>query len=138
VSLRFSRVLNVATINARTIKLLDDSQLGINAKVIPAENGLLAFLTPNQVLLPSRTYTVSIDGPRDNRDMEVTPATISFTTTGAPVSPASVPSNVSAANTNEPSNIPPLQGPAGVTSLSGRRPAQPTNQLCIRFMREYD
>jgi len=120
VSLRFSRLLNVATVNARTIKLLDDSQLEINAKVIPAENGLLAFLTPNQPLLPSRTYTVSIDGPTDNRDMEVTPATISFTTMGAPVSSANVPSNISATSTNEPSNIPPLQGPAGVTSLSGR------------------
>ena len=51
VSLRFSKPLKVETINANTITL--SGPQGIEAvKVVPAEGGMLAFITPEADLLP--------------------------------------------------------------------------------------
>jgi len=63
-SLRFSNPLNVATVNSDTVTLSGPSGVE-RIKVVPAEGGMLTFLTPEAPLLASSTYTVSVNGVFD-------------------------------------------------------------------------
>lgn len=80
IALRFSRALRVESINSETARLSDREGI-VPAKVVPAENGRLVFITPVESLRVSTTYTVSIEKATDGARM-LSPASISFTTIG--------------------------------------------------------
>jgi RHS repeat-associated protein len=80
VAVRFSKELRVETLNAETVKL-NSSEGTVTAKIVAAENGKLAFITPRDPLLAGTSYTVSLANANDGRTT-LTPATISFTTAG--------------------------------------------------------
>jgi hypothetical protein len=123
ISLRFSKAISVVTVNSATVTLADGSQTKVGAKVVPAEGGMLAFLIPQAPLLPSATYTVTINGPTDVSNHPLASFTFTFTT----VDDGSGGGTLTAGNrqaildsTKEPDALAPLQATAGVTALSGR------------------
>ena len=59
ISLRFSKPLRLETISTQSVKLVG-SEGTIGIKVVPAENGRLAFITPGGSLLSGGTYTLTI------------------------------------------------------------------------------
>src|SRR2546428_425660 len=47
IALRFSQILSVMTVNRTTVRLSDDAQREVAVIVVPAERGMLVFLTPD-------------------------------------------------------------------------------------------
>ncbi len=79
IALRFSKPLRVETVKDTTVRLT--SPFGaVVTSVIPAENGMLVFVTPEQPLLPGMTYTISIDGLSDRSHIRLPVTTLAFTT----------------------------------------------------------
>jgi len=79
--LLFSKQLRVETINSETL-ILTGPEGTVRTKVIPAEAGKLAFVTPLEALLPGVTYTINLSGVVDAGNQTITPASVSFTTKG--------------------------------------------------------
>ena len=79
ISLRFSKPLRVETVNASTVSLSGPKGLE-KITVVPVENGSLAFLTPEALLLPGATYTVSVNGAIDRDGLLLPLSGISFVT----------------------------------------------------------
>lgn len=77
VVLRFSQQLPADMIR-QTIRFesLDE---GVAFKVVPAENGRLAFISPLENLRKGAAYKLTLNGPIDG-SLNITPASISFTT----------------------------------------------------------
>src|SRR5437899_1396970 len=148
ISLRFSKPLQEETVNGQTVTL--SGPKGVEKiKVVPAENGSLAFITPEAPLLPGSTYTVTINGAVDRNDLLLPVSGISFSTEPLPSDgqPAGDPSNGSGPQpTGQPppsasglddgwtwtgqlkdgkphspwQDLPPLEAEAGVTALAGQ------------------
>ena len=79
ISLRFSKPLKVETVNAKTVTL--QGPKGIEKiKVVGAENGSLAFITPDDQLLPGSTYSVTINGAVDKDGLSLAVTGLTFTT----------------------------------------------------------
>lgn len=134
VALRFSRPLNVTTLNSDTV-VLSDSGRSIAEKVTPVESGMLAFVTPSTPLSLSKLYTVTISGAKDLNGASLPGTEISFTTASptltAPIQSASA---VPTFNPVMPSqglslggqtqspfqSLPPLQARNGETALAGQ------------------
>ena len=81
IAIRFSTALRVESVNTETVKLAASDGMIVAAKVVPAENGRLAFLTAAESLLPGTSYTVTLINATDGA-VALVPATISFTTAG--------------------------------------------------------
>jgi RHS repeat-associated protein len=79
IAIRFSTVMRVETVDPDTV-ILSGPDGPVTIKVIPAEVGMLGFITPETVLLPGTIYTVILNGPvaRDGRLLPV--SSFSFTT----------------------------------------------------------
>jgi RHS repeat-associated protein len=77
--LRFSKPLDVTRITKETITVVGPNG-AIAADVVPAEHGVLAFVTPKQQLLPASSYTVFIQGVADEDGREVPFTTFGFRT----------------------------------------------------------
>ena len=81
VAVRFSRSLRVESLTSETVKFTSSDGTMVAAKLVPAENGRLAFLTARESLLPGTSYTVTLLNATDGTSA-LTPTTISFTTAG--------------------------------------------------------
>ena len=81
--LLFSKQFRVETINSETLVLTGPAGT-VKTRVVPAENGKLAFVTPAEPLLPGLSYTINISGVMDAGNQIITPASVSFTTKGEP------------------------------------------------------
>lgn len=81
IAVRFSKALRVESLNAETVKLTSSDGAIVAAKIVPAENGRLAFLTARESLLAGTSYTVTLTAATDGTSA-LTPTTISFTTAG--------------------------------------------------------
>src|SRR6266568_1906349 len=86
-------------------------------KVVAAEAGMLAFVTPDQPLSPSTLYTLSITGARDTNDFPLPQADISFTTADAAASQTAPPKAQPQSKDDPPP--PPLKARTGITALYG-------------------
>lgn len=132
-ALRFSKRLRVETLNSHSITL-SGTEGTLEAKVVAAESGRLAFVTPKVPLLAGMTYSVSIADAVDESGAAIAPASTTFTTKGL-----SEPSGKSAdsdvwnpdwtnfkgnwTNKHEDSpwrSLPLLKAAAGVTALAGQ------------------
>jgi len=79
IAVRFSRPMRVETVNSHTVIL--NGPNGIEQiKVVPAEGGMLGFITPLAALLPNSTYTVTLNGPVDKDGFFLPVSSFSFTT----------------------------------------------------------
>ncbi len=73
--------LRVESLNAETVRFTSSDGSIVANRVVPAENGRLAFLTARETLLPGTSYTVTLLNATDGTSA-LTPTTISFTTAG--------------------------------------------------------
>lgn len=129
IGLRFSRSLAIQTINASTITL-NGPYGGVATRIVPAEGGRLAFLTPLATLEPGTTYTVNFEGATEPAGV-VVPALFSFTTAGDTGNRYDEEDWIPDADNlrgnwrskrvnSEAQSLPPLQSAEGVTALSGQ------------------
>jgi RHS repeat-associated protein len=150
VALRFSKQLRAETINSQSVKLVGREGT-IAAKIVPAENGRLAFVTSKGSLLSGATYTLTIVGATDGTN-ELAPSSISFTTkeeksknetrSTPPSQPDWLPdsSNVGGnwktnAAKSPWEDLAPLQATAGETALAGQvltLTGQPLSDVTLR------
>ena len=129
IALRFSRKIPIHAIKSATIKVQGPSDV-VAVKIVPAEDGRLAFISPLEPLLKGVTYTVLMSGPNDGSDGVI--ASISFTTAFENIN--SLPGeldwtpNATHRNGNWRTNLakspwqdqPPLQAGPGETALAGQ------------------
>jgi RHS repeat-associated protein len=149
ISLRFSKPLRADTVNAQTVSLLGPSGIEL-ISVVPAEGGILAFITPKVSLQPGATYAVTINGAADREGLLLQVTGLAFTTkravsafdsslTTSSQSPSSQPSAPGAQLSAEKpddwewqgewrdgkphsrwQDLPPLQAAPGLTALAGQ------------------
>lgn len=93
--LRFSQPLQAAEVNASSVVLFGPGGRTA-ARVVPAEGGRLAFVTPQQALFPDSPYTLLIDGVRGRNGQPLATTAIDFRTAAlnSVEAPASAPSEV--------------------------------------------
>lgn len=116
-SLRFSRSLNLATVNPSTILLKNSTS--VTATVVGAEGGMLAFITPVGTLEAGVTYTLTLRGLADKSGQMLPETIITFTTAG--VANPSAGGDGSDAGLNSPwRKLPPLEAAPGMTALAGQ------------------
>jgi RHS repeat-associated protein len=128
ISLRFSERLNVTTVNSATVTLAgtEGSQPNGTIAVVPAEAGMLAFVSYKGPLLPGATYTLSLNGLTDLAGRSLPQTQISFTTS-APFTGADgevwIPNGINW-RTGRPDSpwqkLPPLEAPPGATAIAGQ------------------
>jgi RHS repeat-associated protein len=139
VSIRFSQPVDVETVNPDTITLSGPDG-NVAAKVVAAEAGRLAFVTPDSPLAPDTAYTVTVGGVMGTDGTSVPVTSISFTTGtkafgGAPPGSLGASGETSTPEagvwiptsnwrTNLPpspwQSLPPYRAARGVTALSGQ------------------
>ena len=83
IALRFSKPLRAETLNAEKL-VLNGPHGAVQTKIVPAEGGMLAFISPLEPLHPGTTYTLTINGSTDVGNMAIAPASVTFTTEAAP------------------------------------------------------
>ncbi len=110
------------SINEQTVVLSGPFGI-VDARVVGAEGGMLAFITPNTPLLPGTTYTLRLSGAVDAANAGVAFTQFTFTTAGeAPQSDLWVPTAdwMIHGGTSRWQSLPPLQAPPGVVALAGQ------------------
>jgi RHS repeat-associated protein len=120
IALRFTRRLNVLTINNANFALFGPNDTPIQVRVAGAENGRLAFVIPSAPLHTGTTYVLRIRNASDNQNNELSSTSISFTTEGEPSEGPGSEDNPGAAATSKFQQLPPLQAVPGETALSGQ------------------
>ena len=132
ISVRLSRPVLVASVNATTVSLTGPSG-AVPSRVLAAEQGRLLLITPNEPLEPATTYFVALAAVRDVAAATVVPyLTVTFTTApdGSGVDSLDGlhwdPLDARSTNwrTNRPPSpwqrLQPLRAKPGITALSGQ------------------
>jgi RHS repeat-associated protein len=122
ISMRFTRPVQTATINDQTVIL--SGPLGIvAAKIVGAENGMLAFITPGAALAPGTVYSLKFSGALDVNNANVAFREFMFTTVADQSQNDLWTPNADWRTHNAASqwqSMPPLQAKPGVTALAGQ------------------
>ncbi len=79
IGLRFAKPLQMESVNGDTVLLSGPEGL-VRSTVVPAEGGMLAFVTPLAPLRPGTTYALELRGPSDETGLPLPPTEIHFTT----------------------------------------------------------
>ena len=79
IALRFSKPLRPETVDTEAVQLTGP-QGAVGIKIVPAEGGMLAFISPTTLLFPGATYTLSVSGPLDEGGDALAFASVAFTT----------------------------------------------------------
>ena len=79
IALQFSRPVAIQTASAETITLIGPGGV-VQLKVVGAENGVLAFATPLEQLLPGAQYSLFVKGVQDPAGQKIEFFGIDFTT----------------------------------------------------------
>jgi RHS repeat-associated protein len=137
IALRFSKPLRVETVTSETVKLNSSGET-VPAKVVPAEGGMLAFITPEKPLESGTTYSLALSGAIDKTNLYVNSAAFSFTTKGEKPEKPSQPDNDPFADEtwtpdasnlrgdwrnrhiNASAQLPPLRAAESVTAVAGQ------------------
>jgi RHS repeat-associated protein len=120
IGLRFSHKVRVQSVHGGTVTL--NGPAGpVAARVVPAEGGRLAFLTPREPLAADATYTLSLADLVFDRQGAPFPATEITFSTAAPAD-RETPGGDQTAEAYDSSwrALPPLQAAPGVTALTGQ------------------
>jgi len=127
ISLRFSRPLTVTSLNATTITLRTSQGDVEIVQVVPAEGGILAFITPQDYLQNGTTYTLSISGATDQAGLVLPATSVFFSTVPAPDSAAAagvagVTGSTATGQTGSAAGWAPAPPPTGLTSEWRKQP----------------
>jgi RHS repeat-associated protein len=79
IAFRFSQALRVTDLNTSTVTLVGPAGV-VPVKVVGAEGGMLAFVTPTVDLSPGTTYTAFLQGTSDVSGQPVPLSSVRFTT----------------------------------------------------------
>lgn len=120
VALRFTHLLNLATINTGNFSLLGPNESSVPAKVVGAENGRLAFVIPSTPLHTGTTYVLRIHNAIDVENNLLGDVSVSFTTEGEPTEGPDAEDAPGVTPTTQFQELPPLQALRGETALSGQ------------------
>lgn len=132
-ALRFAKPLRVETLTFQAV-ILTGPRGRIDSRIVPAEGGRLAFITPTVPLDQGTTYTVSIGDALDESGTTITAGAVSFTTKGSSESGLAnsdgedwIPNTGNLKGdwrSNRPDSpwqqLPPLEAAPGVTALAGQ------------------
>lgn len=88
VSVRFSTHLQMTSLNDSTVVLYGPTGV-VATTVVPAESGLLVFVTPDTELQPGTQYTLFLNGPTDEKNRRLPFSAIGFRTAVLPAGPRS-------------------------------------------------
>ena len=133
IALLFSRSLDVATVNNRTLSLSGTDGI-VASLIVPAESGRVVFMTPRTPLRRSSSYTVSVNGVADPSGLAAPASIVNFTTEAEPATGGSgsddetwIPDATAIRNgwrsgrsTSGWQVLAPLQAAPGVTALTGQ------------------
>lgn len=136
IALRFSKPLRVETVNSTTVSL-SGPQGSLATKIVPAESGMLVFVTPQTALEATSMYTLTVSGASDKNNTLLPPTSLTFMTVGSEkiehVPPGHRHANMQDKGPVEFDNLKPgekgetkwrklaaLQADAGVTALAGQ------------------
>jgi RHS repeat-associated protein len=122
ISMRFSRPLLMQSINGQTV-LLQGPEGVVDATIVGAEGGMLAFITPKAPLVPGTAYSVTFSGGTDANRNTVAFTQFMFTTVGeSPADDQWIPTADWMTHRPESKwqSLPPLQAGRGVTALAGQ------------------
>ena len=126
IAVRFSEFLNVRSVNTSSFVLIGPDGNAVSSKIIPAEFGMLAFVTPAVPLNSGTAYTLRMSGAADNEALTMQDTEITFTTTVDAVSGVVAGSGQdngakdSGKLDDKFHRLPPLKAHPGVTALSGQ------------------
>jgi len=100
-ALRFSKPIAVTSANPGSLVLFGPGGV-VNARVTPSQDGMLAFISPEQPLLPGSRYTLFVDGVTAASGESIPLQAIGFDTArvGRPTSLGLAPSDVSGAQSS--------------------------------------
>ena len=123
IGLRFSTRIEAKSANVQTVQLSGPDGNLVTAAVVPAEDGMLVFVSPASALSLDSSYTVSIRGVTDTAGTALPDTYIRFTTAGKKDSLKD--DQTFKASTNKLPDpvideLPPLKAAQGVTALAGR------------------
>jgi RHS repeat-associated protein len=119
VSLRFAHRVRVQSVHGGTVTLSGPTG-PVAARVVPAEEGRLAFLTPREPLAAGATYTLSLAGLVDRRGGPLPAAEITFSTVVPSDPEAPGEDQEAAVDDSSWRALPPLKAAPGVTALTGQ------------------
>jgi RHS repeat-associated protein len=132
IALRFSVPLNVTSLNGQTVTL-SSSQGAVEAKVVPAQGGIVCFITPQSPLAAGTTFSISVDGAKDWHGTALPGTAISFTTAHATAQAPTTSDDMWVPNVQNFEGswksgqgqsplqaLPPLQAAPDVTALAGQ------------------
>jgi RHS repeat-associated protein len=129
-SLRFSQLIDVRTATANSVWLEAADGAEVAGSVVAAENGRIAFFTPEAPLAPGADYILTLDGLTDSRGMRLEEITIHFHTAGeindgigdgwVPDSSALAGNWSSGTGKSSWQDLPPMKAKAGITALAGQ------------------
>ena len=123
VAVRFSRALRVTSVNMNTVTLTGPEG-NVAVKVVSAEAGMLAFVSPHDPLLPATSYLLTLSGATDLSGSALPDTTLTFTTAGDSAPGQSGTNGSDKAQSNPFDShwrkLPPLMAPPGVTAVSGQ------------------
>ena len=80
ISLRFSKPVDVTSLNTNTVALKTSAGTSVLTTVVPAEGGMLAFITPQALLQSGTTYMLTVSGATDSGRHPLADTTLEFTT----------------------------------------------------------
>jgi RHS repeat-associated protein len=122
---RFNKPLQVTTLNNATVNLLGPNGL-VALKIVPAEAGMLLFVTPTQALLPGSKYTLFINGATDPQGQRLPFTATSFKT--AAIAADNSDSSVGIVGISNGSTANAAVAGAGNTNTNSADITNPTNQ----------
>jgi RHS repeat-associated protein len=79
IAFRFSTPMRPETVGASNVTLIG-REGSIPVRVVPTEDGMLAFVRPEQPLLPAARYNVFLNGMKDTRETQLSLYAMGFTT----------------------------------------------------------
>ena len=131
---RFNGSLQVESVNLQTFILTGPGGT-IESRLVPAEEGMLVFVTPKTGLLPNSSYSLTLNGAHDRQGSVLNQTTIRFSTSRL----VSAPLNLSDPDEgwipdennlrgnwrinradSEWRSLRPMQAPSGVTAVAGQ------------------
>ena len=129
IAMRFSKHLKVESLNSDSVTMMGGTGIVV-AKIVPAEGGLLLFITPREALLPATQYTIFVSGATDEAGKALPFTALSFTTQALPAkaNPADPKNATNTTNggggqTAQPGTSSP---PAASTALNPSSPPRPS------------
>jgi len=125
ISMRFSQPVSMSSIGRTTVTFQGPEGI-VDATIVAAEGGMLAFVNPQTTLMPGTMYSVKLAGAVDRAGQNVAFAEFVFTTTGE--TPAGIDDEAWSPTADwlthrEPSkfeSLPDLQSAPGDTALAGQ------------------